>query len=283
MFNKSERQELNALSLKVYGTETAWVKLLNDPKYQIVTGKREESGQKYVQYQTKDGKPGTVITLEKAIEKYGFQATDEQLSRPIVITESRQATFEEMKTALTAALEMAIHSQLSIEERQHVFAHMFASGKLVYRLSLELPDSEQTKAAFEEQLSFLSDDQKERVKEMLTSADKKVEGIPVDAYGFVSDAVFCKNHEEKAAELTYDYLAEAAKKVSSPKKASLNQDLQKKLYSQAVNKAKREHNKKLTEKQRVKNEGPKKGTGRNSRLSGEATEGHVGNEPSKEQ
>ena len=248
MFSKSQREALNTLSRKVYGIESGWVKLLNDPKYQIATGQRETNDQRYVQYRNKDGKPGTVVTIEKAMEKFGFQPTEEQLAQKTTIVDSRSATFEELMNAMQAALEVGVHSQLDPDGRQHVFAHMFASGKLVYKLSLELGDSEQTKVAFGEQLALLSEEMQNSIKGMLTSADNPTKGVPVDAYGFVSDVVFCKNHEEKAAELTHSYLTSAAEKINTPKK-NLNDQLQRKMYNEYVNKAKREKKKKQLKKQ----------------------------------
>jgi hypothetical protein len=282
MFSKSQRESLNALSSKVYGVETGWVKLLNDPRYQIATGQREIDGQRYVQYQTKDGRPGTVVTIEKAIEKYGFQPTEEQLSKKVTVVDSRPATFEELMTAMETALEIKIHSELDTPGRQHVFAHMLVSGKLPYKLALELGDGEQTKISFEEQLALLSDELKDSIKGMLTSADNPVRGIPMDAYGFVSDVVFCKNHEERAAELTHSYLSDAMARATSPKKR-FSREVQIKLHKEYSDKAKMIKRQKQAKKQKeAKNAKPKQQK-RNSLVHGQDSSSAGEHQPSNEE
>jgi hypothetical protein len=246
MFNKNQRTILNDLSLQVYGTESAWAKLLDEPKYQIVIGQKEMVGQKYVRYQTKDGKAGTIVKLETAISKYGYQATEEQLSSPVVATESRQATFEEMVQALTTTIEVALHSQLTPEERQHVFAELFSEGRLPYKLILELGDNEQTKESFEAQVNLIPEEKRLLIKDMLRKTEEE-KGIQVDAYGFASDVVFCSAHKKQAAELTASYLQDAKKRIKENQRGKLDTNLHKKLQNDQINRHNRLKNRKAKE------------------------------------
>jgi len=276
MFNKAQRQELGKLSEKVYGTESAWKKLLEDPKYQIVTGTTEVDAQKYVQYQRKDGKPGTVVKLETAIEKYGFQLSEEQLNKKVTVAQGRPATFEELVHSLQAAYEIGVHSKLTKEELQHVLADMLTKNKLTYKLVLELGEGEQTEKSFNEQLQLLSEYEQNLIKEMLKTADKESQkGIPVDAYGFTSDVVFCKNHPEKATELSLAYLSDAEKRIEDSKKKGVNKVLHQKLYNDAVNKYKRNLNKKAKTKDAKSNRGNRKAIGNSSSTPGKDEERQV--------
>jgi hypothetical protein len=200
-FNKTQRNQLDALSEELYGARSTWRKLLKDPRFKKVTEVVEDArAQTYVQVANrKGGRAGTRYRTDTAI-RLGIVPAD--YKAPVVKkTKTEDLSFEEVVEALESSLETAYLSVMTKEGQTLTFARQFLDKTLKYKLALLT--TEDTKEAFESLRDLLDDDLKARVDEIVKHVDNDtapdaIDAIPLAADAFLGDLVFVRSNRKEA-------------------------------------------------------------------------------------
>lgn len=201
MFNRKEREELNSLSMELFGSSSRWQKMISNESFRVTVGEKEVPGsQQYIRFQRsrKDPRPGTMMKVEKAIALGRVKDDIELGVKKLQVR--RIPTFVELKTALEANLEMVLMSQMTPEELSCVLAHDLVANRLQYAFALSV--SPETK---DEEIQTLiekcPENLRDTLKNSIKTADNDLKGVQLDALTFLSDVIFCVNHKDASREL----------------------------------------------------------------------------------
>lgn len=209
--NRKQRDELNNLSLELFGSSSRWQKMVNNGSFRITVDRKELDGAKnYVQFQrgVHDKRPGTVMTLDKARNR-GVEQENTKVYKNV----TRLPTFEEVKAGLQKSLEMSLMSRMTAEELSAVLAYDLVLERLEYRFQLNTKDAKPEE--IEQLIGKCPEKVQDVLKNSIKTADNDVSGIPLDTVTFLSDVIFALNHRDAARDLYEKSFSEA--KTRKPK------------------------------------------------------------------
>lgn len=208
MFTKAQRNELEALSVKLFGSATHWQKIWKKEK--MAADVKNVTLTKYLRTKT-----GQLITVGTAIEKgiippmveakdkdggVTTKPQDRVYERTSIIY--RRATFEEMKKAMLTAIEVKEFSNMPTVQQILTAAVKYRDNELLNMPYLVV--GENSEKDFTDLVALLPEDKKESVM-----SRKVPNGNPnllcFDGVQFVSDLVFAVNQPEEAAKLLNEY------------------------------------------------------------------------------
>ena len=208
MFNRGQREVLNALSEQVFGVSSKWQSWQKEYKIQIGEVELPEA-QQYVQISRKkgDNRPGQILKKEVA-ESFGYKAPED---KKVTKALWREATYDELVKQL---VDMADYLRFSaMEHEARVTAIVY---KEVHSLGLNFPVVKLTKQEREgyetdltDLVNALPDSHRAGVVTFL-EAPAEV-GYEIDAVDFVSEFIFCLSHQEHAEEALKLSIEEADK------------------------------------------------------------------------
>lgn len=212
MFSKQERAELNKLSKELFGTESRWRKMLDDPKYRIVVDTVETDEKQYVQFMRKkgDNRPGTVVGMDKALERGMVQLKEGENRPKSKRSITREPTFMEMKIAFEQNLDMMLLSYMEKDEQAEVFAKRMLDGNLVYKFYL-VKDEKTQQEDVDSLLAMVPDDLREKIVAAIVSYEKvNDKDVYFDVLHFLGNITFAKNNKE-AADAEYEKIMSDAR------------------------------------------------------------------------
>lgn len=246
-FSKQERKILNDLSMQLFGSSSKWQKLLNVPEFRVVIGVEENpNAQKYVSLANskKNGSSGTVIRLEKAIEKGLFKSEkgeknlEEIMSKNVKNVKSRTPTFEELRDALIDNIDIQKLSMCDKHELATIVAYRIIKNTL--NLTIVLDITEEEKVDFDQILSSLPEELQEKIKKYIPDKDqeKNPNALPINGLEMIKEIVYALKDMDMA---TNEYLNILNEKVIVKK---TNPDIVDNLpLNQYINKLRRNYNK----------------------------------------
>ena len=200
MFNKSQRNRLQELSLQVLGSQNAYEKILKDPQFQVVTGIKEVSEPFYYEdVQRKSVKQGkTKYTFQRVKKLY----PKDQEAPKRQIPSYREMTFEELESALIAASEMkGFQALLSVDEKvfYETLIGKYLDGTIINRPYLFVAESE--KPEFDKSMEYLHEDQKELLKQYVVPNAPKRGTFVVSGIKFVDELIYQNSHHSEPDEV----------------------------------------------------------------------------------
>lgn len=147
------RDQLEALSLKSYGTKTAWRKVMKQQGYQIPVGLKpaKTTAVRYVK------KGGTIYKESTAVEKFGFKPQPQQEQKSVV--NYREPTPEELIFMMDRAYQdMVVAKVLRDPVQPHhptfVLAYLYKHDRLSWEVRLhKSSDTDDYNSVIEELLA----------------------------------------------------------------------------------------------------------------------------------
>lgn len=212
-FTRAQREELNALCLKIFGSSGTWQKILKRKvsDYQIPCGqKKDPSGQVYF----KINKEGTAVT-ETTARNLGVLPEDynptDHANRSVTVY--RDPDFEELKWMLNRNWDQQLLGVLMNQDIQ-VFEALFAlrlvQERLQYPLLLRKADkTEEYSTECDNLLAALPEELSNLLKEVIVDSDEyNSQQVFMDAKKFLELCVMFRGLDEdhiKAYEKLYDH------------------------------------------------------------------------------
>ncbi|MEM4379066.1 MAG: hypothetical protein QXL01_00065 [Thermoplasmatales archaeon] len=255
---KSQRKELNQLSLQLFGVASKWKSLLSRPEFRVILGKKETYGQqKYVSlHNSNKSRTGTVMKLETAIARGFFESKDKKQhekaqellkkiqEQPIVVVDSREPTFEELKQSLIDNIDIQKLSRMKAPELAMIMAYRLVNDQLKDKILLDVKETD--KEDFDKILASMSDEMQMKIKAFLPDPPKESsKSISIDGLLFIKEAALCLTNPEEASAV---YITLLANVDITPKG---NTNLIKGLtVQQFMNKINRKRNEMLRDKQK---------------------------------
>ena len=191
LFTKDQRTALNQLSKTLYGSESKWLKLLEQGQFNIPTGTREEEeAVDTVQLPGKGGKKGTILKVATALVKGLINGDTVPKTRKRTVTEFRAPTFEDMVKAFSTMIDAQKVSRLKDNDLIQVLAVRYVDKTLTFPLSLDVKDGPEYSKLFEDLLALVPADRLTEIKALVPTAESPAKGLPVDAFTFVTDFLF---------------------------------------------------------------------------------------------
>lgn len=230
MFNRGQREELNALSSKLFGATSRWQKMLKNKSYWVPTGETDKVEHKnYLR-----GKGGTLTSVRtaerKGLLKEGEHPETYETERQIL----REPNFDELRQTLEYMLDSkmigVLMSKSEPEDVRFVYAYRFVKDELRYSFGLQKTvkvdkeDSQDPVEAqkamiaaqeeYEKDLNSLLDtigDEKivDRIKDAVVEPKEFAKIGGFEAADFVADVVFCMKNAEIAEEQYLDVIERA--------------------------------------------------------------------------
>jgi|GEM_PF-5559679 len=194
MFNRSERNILQELSLQVLGSASAYQKLIKDPKFQIIIGFRDVVEDFYYDYvpskQLKNGKQ-KFTAIRRTYPK-----NEPIPAKKIPIT--REMTFDEIRTALIAASEMKGFQSL-YDTDEIVFYETLVSkyldGTILNKPFLHITEADRPE--FDKDFENLPQSQQDVLKPYITQNSPRSGIFMVDGCKFLNELIYKNlNNEE---------------------------------------------------------------------------------------
>jgi len=247
---KAQRDELNNLSLQLFGVSSKWQSLLSRPEFRVVTETIEtQDAPKFVSLSnSKKNRSGTVITLAKAIAKGVFKGEkgEELLKKinetPVRKVQSREPTFEELRQSMIDNLDLQKLGRLSLDELATVVAYRLVNNSLGFSVQLEVREADQ--AGYDEILGTLSDELKAKVATLTPPPEaRNPNSVTLDGLTVMKELAIVVGHPDKAFT---DYVNLLAGPTAPKKQAELIKGL---TVNQFINKMNRSKNKLARDKQ----------------------------------
>ena len=207
MYTKEQRKTLSDYSVLLYGSSSRWLKELERGKYRIPTGTKEVKDQvETVQFPGKAGKPGQIMSREKALSKGLIKEEQVPLDRTSQVQEFREPSYEDLLKAFEQMVDSRKLSRLSNDKLVQVLAYRYVNGGLPFAVALVAQEDEQYQKDLADSLKFAPESHKEALAGRIVTG-KPGDGLPVDAIQFLTDVTFASSSAEAARELAEDSLA----------------------------------------------------------------------------
>jgi hypothetical protein len=219
MFTKEQRAELSRLSVILYGTASKWQKLYDQGQFKIPDGTREiEEKVETIQFpRTKTGKSGQIVGLKKAIERDYVKEGVVPETRKRTVTDYREPTYDELVKALNLTMDAQRIAHLRDEELIQVIAHRYVKGELQFPVCLTMKDGPEYAQLVDEMMLSVPEARREEIKGLILAGDKKITGLPVDAFTFISDFVFALTQPDAAKAMAVDAVESVDLSEKKPK------------------------------------------------------------------
>jgi hypothetical protein len=207
-FSKKEREELKNLSMQLFGSSSKWQKLLKASEFRAVLETKENPlAKKYVSLgnSKKEESTGTVLTLEKAINKGYFKSEkgqkilEEINARPVKQVSSRQPTFEELRDSLIDNIDIQKLAMCDQHEMATIVAYRLI--KDILKMTILLDITEEERPSFNQILATLPEDLQERIKKLVPEKDqeKNPSAYPVNGLEMIKEMVYALKDMDAAA------------------------------------------------------------------------------------
>jgi hypothetical protein len=231
-FSKQERQELNKLSMQLFGSSSKWQKLLSKPEFRvIIETKEDETATKYVSLNNsrKQNSFGTILTLKKAIAMGLFKSEKGQEilnsinEKKVKKVLSREPSFEELKTMLIDNIDIQKLAMCDEHELATIVAYRLVHNSLNMTVVFDITEEE---APFVENIvASLPYELQERVRKLIPTkdAEKNPNALVIKGLETVKEISYIlKNMED--AEKDYISLMEE-KQIPRQKKQNIIEGL----------------------------------------------------------
>lgn len=212
---RSERETLNNLSLLVFGRTSVWQKL---PKVVDQIKDPSKKTKAYVQMNNgKGGKPGTVLTYDKAKE-LGYDG-ESTVPNKIVM---RERTLQEIHDYLTDLSYGIIFQEMDSEAQKHVLAY-----NLFHKLDLYLPmvhftktDRPEYDVDVKQALETIPEFFRKDAESLIADNKEKNDAFSVncDVLDFLLCLSFCANYTDESAIMFDNAIENATAKALRKKK-----------------------------------------------------------------
>lgn len=198
MFTRAQRNRLQDLSLQVLGAETAYVKLLKDPQFQVLENVKEVFEPFYYdsvnEINSRTGKRS-----DRVVRK--LYPTDKPIPKKLIPV-YREMTFDELESALIAASEMKgfqaineIDTKNGSSVLYETLVTRYRDGTIINKPYLFVPEADRPE--FDVSFEMLPQEQKDVLKPYVVPNSPKNGSFVVDGVKFVDELVFQNsNHSE---------------------------------------------------------------------------------------
>ena len=179
--------QLDELSQQIFQDSNQWKKLYKDPKLQVFDH-YVEVPDLYEYVPTK--KPGKFTCIKKKLNGKEIPTIQKPIFRPM--------GFEEMSTALLAALEMkqfaSVYDKVNVNPFYEMVVKKYRDGTIINRAFLTVPETD--KAEFDNLFDQLPEDQKTVLKQYVVP-NQNQQIFSVNGIQFVTELVYQNTHQDE--------------------------------------------------------------------------------------
>lgn len=190
MFTRAQINQLSELSQQVFADECRWKKLHKDPKLQVFD--HYISVPDLYEY-VPTRKKGKFTCVKKALDG----KEPEMIQKPVF----RQMNFEEMSSALLAALEVkqfaSVYDKDNSAPLYELMVKKYRDGTIINRAFLTVPEVD--KVEFDVLFEKLPEDQKKVLKPYVVP-NQNPQILSVNGIQFVSELIYQNTHQESEAQ-----------------------------------------------------------------------------------